>query len=251
MHTPLLRVGGRWVELEPQQVDAAKQFLSNDQPSGAVTLIQAIRVAQEHLPRQRQPRFDAARRRERSPAAIVPPGDAAEMLPLHAVSVSGWLETALDRLRGDTRRQPSPNRPALWASCAPISAAASVGWPICAGLGLGACLADDMGLGKTIQAIALLLHIRDEKPITPMTMATGDDGRPRRRCSSAPPASSPTGGARSNALRPTSPRWYITATTGSPTVRSTRRSPNTIWSSPAMARPAAMWRCSIVTSGAT
>ena len=31
-------------------------------------------------------------------------------------------------------------------------------------LGLGACLADDMGLGKTIQALALLLSIRVEKP---------------------------------------------------------------------------------------
>jgi SNF2 family DNA or RNA helicase len=29
-------------------------------------------------------------------------------------------------------------------------------------LGLGACLADDMGLGKTIQAIALLLHSRQQ-----------------------------------------------------------------------------------------
>ncbi len=29
-------------------------------------------------------------------------------------------------------------------------------------LGLGACLADDMGLGKTIQAIALLLYVRNE-----------------------------------------------------------------------------------------
>ena len=30
--------------------------------------------------------------------------------------------------------------------------------------GLGACLADDMGLGKTIQAIALMLHVRETAP---------------------------------------------------------------------------------------
>ncbi len=48
MQTPLLRMGGRWVELEPDQVDAAKRFLSDSHPTGAMTLLQAIRVAQEH-----------------------------------------------------------------------------------------------------------------------------------------------------------------------------------------------------------
>ena len=161
MHTPLLRVGGRWVELEPQQVDAAKQFLTDHQPSGAVSLIQAIRVAQEHL-RDNGSHGSTLPDGASLPAAIVPPGDAAELLPLHAVSVSGWLETALDRLRGHHAPTAIAEPPGFVGELRPYQRR-GVGWLAhLRQLGLGACLADDMGLGKTIQAIALLLHIRDE-----------------------------------------------------------------------------------------
>ncbi len=161
MHTPLLRAGGRWVELDPQQVEAAKQFLGSSQPSGAVTLIQAIRVAQEHL-RDNGNHDSALPDGAALPVAMLPPGDAADLLPLHAVSVSGWLETALDRLRG--RQAPSAiAEPPGFVGELRMYQRRGVGWLAhLRQLGLGACLADDMGLGKTIQAIALLLHIRDD-----------------------------------------------------------------------------------------
>ena len=170
MQTPLLRMGERWVELEPHQVESAKQFLSDRQPTGAMTLLQAIRVAQEHSAAQEnvteldfslEPSLDQAEVTP-LPAEIAPPGDAAQVLPLDSVIVSGWLETALDRLR---YQQPLLNiaEPEGFVGELRPYQRRGVGWLAhLRQLGLGACLADDMGLGKTIQAIALLLYVRNE-----------------------------------------------------------------------------------------
>lgn len=165
MRTPLLRVAGRWVELEPHQVDVAKRFLSSQRPGGTMTLLQAIRLAQEYQS-QREP---LAADTEAQPAEepllpdeIAPPGGAAQVLPLDAVMVSGWLEVALDRLRGQQPPQ-SIDEPAGFTGELRPYQRRGVGWlNYLRNLGLGACLADDMGLGKTVQAIALLLHVRNE-----------------------------------------------------------------------------------------
>ena len=96
------------------------------------------------------------------PAEIAPPGDAAQVLPLDSVIVNGWLETALDRLR---HQQPLLNiaEPEGFVGELRPYQRRGVGWLAhLRQLGLGACLADDMGLGKTIQAIALLLYVRNE-----------------------------------------------------------------------------------------
>ncbi len=164
MHTPLLQMGGRWVELEPHQVDAAKQFLGGRQPSGTMSLLQAIRVAQEY-----EAEMDAAvadgkdmAARAALPPEIAPPGDAAEILALDSVTISGWLETALDRLR-DQQPILSIEEPTGFVGELRAYQRRGVGWLAhLRRLGLGACLADDMGLGKTVQAIALLLYVRNE-----------------------------------------------------------------------------------------
>jgi SNF2 family DNA or RNA helicase len=164
MHTPLLQIGGRWVELEPHQVDAAKQFLEGNRPAGRMSLLQAIRVAQEY-----EVEMDAASSsgtditaRAALPEEIVPPGDAAEILALDSVTVSGWLETALDRLR-DQQPILTIAEPAGFVGELRAYQHRGVGWLAhLRRLGLGACLADDMGLGKTVQAIALLLYVRNE-----------------------------------------------------------------------------------------
>ena len=170
MQTPLLRIGGRWVELEPHQVDSAKRFLGDNHPTGSMTLLQAIRVAQEHAAAQQnandldftlEPGLDEAEGMP-LPPEIAPPGDAAQVLPLDSVMVSGWLEAALERLR---YQQPMIDivEPAGFVGELRPYQRRGVGWLAhLRQLGLGACLADDMGLGKTIQAIALLLHVRNE-----------------------------------------------------------------------------------------
>ena len=169
MQTPLLRMGERWVELEPHQVDAAKRFLGDNQPTGSMTLLQAIRVAQEHAAQQNaneldftlEPSVDEAEVAP-LPDEIAPPGDAGQVLPLDSVMVSGWLETALERLRYQQPQIDIPEPAGFIGELRPYQRR-GVGWLAhLRQLGLGACLADDMGLGKTIQAIALLLHIRNE-----------------------------------------------------------------------------------------
>jgi hypothetical protein len=170
MQTPLLRLGERWVELEPQQVESAKNFLSDQHPVGSMTLLQAIRVAQEHTAAQEntnglelslEPSHNLTEPLQ-LPTEIAPPGDAAQVLPLDSVMVSGWLESALERLR---HQQPllTIAEPEGFVGELRAYQRRGVGWLAhLRHLGLGACLADDMGLGKTIQAIALLLHVRNE-----------------------------------------------------------------------------------------
>ena len=175
MHTPLLRVGGRWVELEPQQVDAAKRFLNEQRSVGATTLLQAIRVAQEYRARpdsasdDATPAFDS---QASLPAGLAPPGDATDLLPLDSVAVSGILEATLELLRA--QQPPAALRePPGFVGELRAYQRRGVGWLAhLRRLGLGACLADDMGLGKTIQAIALLLHVRSE------ALARGDKPAP-------------------------------------------------------------------------
>lgn len=166
MHTPLLRVGGRWVELDPQQVDAAKRFLSRRQSAGSMSLLQAIRIAQEYRERaDREPRDDAApalNGETRLPMGLTPPGDTAGLLPLDSVALTGILESTLELLR--SQQPPAALRePPGFVGELRAYQRRGVGWlAYLRRLGLGACLADDMGLGKTIQAIALLLHVRSE-----------------------------------------------------------------------------------------
>ncbi|HXF61184.1 MAG TPA: DEAD/DEAH box helicase, partial [Caldilineaceae bacterium] len=165
MRTPLLRLGGRWVELEPQQVEAAKRFLTGRQASGSTTLLQAIRVAQEHLGEpvaELKPAMAPPGDGATLPVEIAPPGDAADVLPLDTVVVSGWLEIALERLRSQQPLLSISEPPGFVGELRPYQRR-GVGWLAhLRYLGLGACLADDMGLGKTVQAIALLLHVREQ-----------------------------------------------------------------------------------------
>lgn len=162
--SPLLQMGDRWVELEPHQVDAAKRFLAGRPPTGAMTLLQAIRVAQEHVAGLT---VDFAVGQEVSdhgqlPPEIAPPGEAAQVLPLDSVAVTGWLEMALDRLRTQAPLQ-FIDEPQGFVGELRAYQRRGVSWLAhLRQLGLGACLADDMGLGKTVQAIALLLHVRSE-----------------------------------------------------------------------------------------
>ncbi len=163
MRTPLLRLGGRWVELEPHQVDAAKRFLAEQRQGGQMTLLQAIRLAQAHVgehPVTAEPDRDTPGSQTNLPAEIAPPGNAAEILPLDTVVVTGWLQNALDRLRGHQPMASIAEPPGFVGELRAYQRR-GVGWLAhLRQLGLGACLADDMGLGKTVQAIALLLHVR-------------------------------------------------------------------------------------------
>ena len=184
--SPLVRLGDEWLELDPAQVQAARQFIDRNDSVGNIPLLQAVGLAQafsrteqeaEHepwaTPSSEPYRSNGLSGGREGPAphnlvmASDPAGDwdmadglSGPELPLEAVVADGWLGTALERLRGIDPVEDVKEPEGFVGRLRPYQRR-GVGWlSFLRRLGLGACLADDMGLGKTIQAIALLLHSR-------------------------------------------------------------------------------------------
>ncbi len=159
LDTPLIHVGGRWVELDPEQVAVARRFLEHNRTEGRIPLLQAIRLAQVH----RTQADEAASEVEGGRSWLPVDGlDLPELLPLEQVQIQGWLEQALDRLRGVAPLEELEEPEGFVGRLRPYQRRGLAWLVTMRELGLGACLADDMGLGKTIQAIALLLHTRNQ-----------------------------------------------------------------------------------------
>ncbi|MEZ4612228.1 MAG: DEAD/DEAH box helicase [Caldilineaceae bacterium] len=163
--TPLVNLRGRWIELDPAQVDAAKEFLNRRQTDGSMSFLRSLRMAQtfhKHAQAagddgQAGLLDDAETRQTLDILKDVP-----AQLPLEEVDVEGWLEVTLARLRQQDQPQQIAEPGGFVGSLRPYQQR-GVGWlAYLRKLDMGACLADDMGLGKTIQAIALLLHVREE-----------------------------------------------------------------------------------------
>ena len=130
---PLVRLDGRWVEIRPDDLAAAKAFLERG-VSGQASLGEALRMAHG---------FDAAE----------------TALPRLGVEATGWIA---DLIHGtsDARFESIEPPEAFLGELRPYQRSGLSWLAFLDRLGLGACLADDMGLGKTIQLIALLQHER-------------------------------------------------------------------------------------------
>lgn len=151
--TPLLNLRGQWVELEPRQISAAKNFFDQRQPVGTMSLLQAVRMVQaQGTPLLR----DAEAESDQLPLTELPSD-----LPLDTVEAEGWLQRSLEALQNHTLIQNLAEPEGFVGSLRPYQRRGVAWLAYLRKLGLGACLADDMGLGKTIQAIALMLHVRE------------------------------------------------------------------------------------------
>lgn len=184
--SPLVRVGEEWMELDPGQVQAARQFMDRNESAGSMPLLQAVGLAQvfSRAEKEEEPepwptsRIDSYRPNglpvdrkgpllQNSAVQVGPANDwdtveglAGPDLPLEAVVADGWLGGALEQLRGLEPIEDIQEPEGFIGTLRPYQRR-GVGWlSFLRRLGLGACLADDMGLGKTIQAIALFLHSR-------------------------------------------------------------------------------------------
>ncbi len=191
MGSPLVRIGDEWFELDPAQVEAARHFVDRNETDGRMSLLQAVAMAQAYA---RETEEDGEGAEKRGPASrigihksngapvnrsalsgrtaggLFGPTDGWDYaegllgpdLPLDSVVAEGWLESALERLRGQVQIEEIHEPEGFVGTLRPYQRR-GVGWLwFLRRLGLGACLADDMGLGKTIQAIALLLHSREQ-----------------------------------------------------------------------------------------
>jgi SNF2-related domain/SNF2 Helicase protein/Helicase conserved C-terminal domain len=132
LKVPLVQVRGQWVEIRPEQLQAALRFFERQGDDG---------------------------HRQASVAEVMREGLGLEPsetgLPVLGLDARGWLEDVLRRAE-DRRLEPMAAPSGFVGSLRPYQER-GLGWLHLLGeLGLGACLADDMGLGKTVQLLALL-----------------------------------------------------------------------------------------------
>tara|TARA_R110000782_G_scaffold101029_10_gene187582 strand:- start:79280 stop:82453 length:3174 start_codon:yes stop_codon:yes gene_type:complete len=135
--SPLVRIGGKWVEIRPEDVTNAIKFISEN-PGGEMELGEAMRLALASDPTQ---------------TGVAVTG-------LHA---TGWVASIFGGGDGEgvTLQLPELETPALFRGTLRPYQQRGLSWmAFMERFGFGACLADDMGLGKTVQLIALLQHER-------------------------------------------------------------------------------------------
>jgi SNF2 family DNA or RNA helicase len=143
--SPLVEVNGEWVELRPQDVQAAQNFFAARQQKTGLSLEDALRIST---------------------------GDTLtiDKLPVIRFEASGSLEALLSTLNGNQTLTAIAEPPGFKGTLRPYQAR-GVGWlTFLEQWGLGACLADDMGLGKTVQFIAYLLHLKTEGRVSGPTL---------------------------------------------------------------------------------
>ncbi len=132
----LLRLRGQWVEILPEQIDAAMRFFS-EHPGGEVSLREAFQLAHGFESKE-------------------------VGVPIQGLTATGWVEQIL-QASGPNHRMPMLDQPHQFQGTLRPYQKVGLSWlAFLDQFGLGACLADDMGLGKTIQLIALLLHERQQ-----------------------------------------------------------------------------------------
>ncbi|GGR79702.1 helicase HelZ [Micromonospora fulviviridis] len=127
LKSPLVRLRGRWVELDPQRLEAGLRLLRS---SGELTVADLLRMG-------------------------LAGADRAGELPVLEVAADGALG---ELLAGEAERRLTPADPpsGFVGTLRPYQRRGLAWLAFLQSLGLGGILADDMGLGKTVQLLALL-----------------------------------------------------------------------------------------------
>ncbi|MDO3686855.1 DEAD/DEAH box helicase [Micromonospora sp. C28ISP2-4] len=127
LKSPLVRLRGRWVELDPQRLEAGLKLLRS---SGELTVADLLRMG-------------------------LSGDDRAGELPVLDVVADGALG---ELLAGEAERRltPADPPPGFTGTLRPYQRRGLAWLAFLQSLGLGGILADDMGLGKTVQLLALL-----------------------------------------------------------------------------------------------
>ncbi len=134
LKTPLVRMGGKWVEIRPEDVENAVKFI-HENPGGAMALGDAMRLAFGTDPKKTG-------------------------IPVVGLEASGWVSSLL----GDSAESmPLAEPPEGFKGTLRPYQVRGLSWMrFLERFGFGLCLADDMGLGKTIQMLALMQLEREE-----------------------------------------------------------------------------------------
>lgn len=130
---PLVQIRGQWVELRPEQVEAAIRFWESRRAQDQMSLADALQMS------------------------LAGDGSAAG-LPVEDVETEGWIDELIRHLGGRERLAELPPPTGFVGQLRPYQVRGYSWLEFMRQWGFGACLADDMGLGKTIMLIALLLY---------------------------------------------------------------------------------------------
>ncbi len=132
LKSPLVQVRGQWVQLTPQEIQAALEFWK--QRGGAkATLRELLNMTLGATP--------------------LPSG-----IEFKGVRATGWVADLFERMTGKRDFEELPPPRGFCGTLRPYQIRGYAWLAFLHQWGLGACLADDMGLGKTIQTLALVQH---------------------------------------------------------------------------------------------
>ena len=130
LKSPLVRVRGQWIELNPEEIQAALDFWKK-QPEGEATAREVVRMAL---------------------GAHGAPGS----IPFEGVRATGWIAKVLSEIEGRRPFEELPAPRCFKGTLRPYQIRGYSWLAFLRRLGFGACLADDMGLGKTVQTLSLI-----------------------------------------------------------------------------------------------
>jgi len=126
----LVRVRGQWVELDPEEIQAAVDFWKK-QPKEESTVREVVRMA-------------------------LGTHSTFGSFLFEGVRATGWIAEVLSKLEGRTLFEEIPVPRRFQGTLRPYQIRGYSWLGFLRELGFGACLADDMGLGKTIQTLSLI-----------------------------------------------------------------------------------------------
>jgi SNF2 family DNA or RNA helicase len=129
---PLVRLRGEWMQVDPERLRRAREFLRRQNSGAGMTVSQVLRVLG---------------------SADEGPGG----LPVTGVDAEGWLGDLLAPST-EQRLEPVPVPSSFVGILRPYQERGLAWLAFLESIGMGALLADDMGLGKTVQLLALIAH---------------------------------------------------------------------------------------------
>jgi SNF2 family DNA or RNA helicase/intein/homing endonuclease len=131
LKVPLIKIRGQWVELRPEEIEAAIAFFKKKHGQGDMSLGEALRIGLGQ--------------------------ETSELgLPVTDIEASGWISEMLDKLTDGMKIAPIQQPSTLNGKLRPYQLK-GVSWlAFLERFGLGACLADDMGLGKCVSGTTIL-----------------------------------------------------------------------------------------------
>ncbi len=137
LKSPLVQLRGQWVQLDPEQIEAALRFWGSRRHEGEASLLEALRMG-------------------------LGGEESVDGLPVEEACFEDRLDDWLKQVTGQERLVELAQPAGLQGRLRPYQRFGYSWLDFLRRWGLGACLADDMGLGKTVETLALLTHDKEE-----------------------------------------------------------------------------------------